>query len=117
MTTRELWIYFWKKKVAYTKPLDRYFIWVKPEDFLTVKNLFKPEYNIFHPKNSYRSSAFFRHIHAVDEGNLICIHHDHGNWTKFYPLIIIHFLIDVLPYFVFAWLRGIKLKDLTRPNL
>ncbi len=98
------------------KPLDRYFIWVKPADFEAVKNLFKKEYNFSHPTNSYRSRAYFKHIHAVDEGELVCIHQDFGNWTKFPPLIILHLLADVLPYIPYCLAKGIKTKDLSRPN-
>lgn len=116
MKEAELWNYFWERKVQVSKPLDRFFIWVKPEDFKTVKSSFRAEYNLFHPHNSYRSLSYFKHIHAVDEGELICIHTDYGNWTKFWPLILIHFFIDVLPYLIYFPLKGINVKDLTKPN-
>jgi hypothetical protein len=115
MTTSELWDYFWDKKVAISKPLDRYLIWVPTEDFLAIKNQFNAEYNLYHPNKSYRSLGIFRHIHAVDEGEFFCIHKDNGNWTRFAPMIIVHFFADVLLYMIICPLKGIKIADLTKP--
>jgi hypothetical protein len=36
MNQKELWNYFWERKVQVSKPLDRFFIWVQPEDFKVV---------------------------------------------------------------------------------
>lgn len=115
MDQSELWNYFWERKVLVSKPLDRVFIWVKKSDFETVKKYFKQEYNLFHPTSSFRSLEFFLHIHAVVEGDLVCIHHDIGNWNRFWPLIIIHFFSDVFFYLIWCWWKGIDVKSLTKP--
>ena len=117
MKETNLWKYFWDKKVIAVKPLDRHFLWVKTSDFEAVKDSFRKEYNLFHPANSYRTKSFFKHIHAINERELTCIHHDFGNWTKFPPLILVHFFADVLFYVVYCLWKGIKIKDLSKPDV
>ncbi len=116
MRLKELWNYFWQRKISSSKPLDRYFVWVKKEDFEKVKSFFRPEYNLFHSTGSYRTKQFFLHIHAIDEGNIVCIHHDFGNWTRFWPLIIVHFFSDVFFYLIYCWWKGVDVRNLTKPG-
>jgi hypothetical protein len=113
MKESELWNYFWTRRVVESKPLDRYFIWVFRKDFMDVQDQFKKEYNIFHPGKSYRSISYIKHLHAVDEGEYFCIHQDLGNIARFFPLGIIHFFFDVLPYLIFSYWKGIPNKSLT----
>jgi len=114
MKEEGLWQYFWSKKEIISKPFDRYFIWVTRNDFETARSLFTSEYNLFHPK-SYRSSGYIRHVHAIDEGDYFCIHKDVGNWKRFSPLLIIHFLVDVLPCMIFCFFKKIPIESLTVP--
>jgi hypothetical protein len=118
MNRKELWNWFWEHKISASKPLDRYFVWVKKSDFETVKKFFRTEpYNLFHSTGSYRTKEFFMHIHAIEEGGVVCIHHDFGNWTRFWPLIIVHFFSDVLFYLIYCYFKGVKVQNLTKPEI
>lgn len=113
MQEKELWNYFWSKRVTESKFLGRYLIWVYRKDFIAVRNLFKKEYNFIHPDKSYRSSAYIRHLHAVDEGEYFCIHQDTGNMSKFFPLGIVHLLLDVVPGYIYCYKNRVSAKSLT----
>ena len=113
MKENELWDNFWSRKVAKTKILGRYLIWVHKKEFNKFRKYFKKEYNFIHPGKSFRSSSYFKHIHAVEEGNYFCIHYDLGNIMKFFPLGILHLFFDVLPSCAFCYIKGIPVKSLT----
>jgi hypothetical protein len=113
MQEKDLWEYFWNKRAAESKMFSKDMIWVHRKDFEEVKNCFTKEYNLLHPEKSYRSSAYIKHVHAIDEGDYFCIHQDYGNLSKFFLLGIIHFLFDVIPGFVFCYLKGISARSLT----
>ena len=110
MKHKDLWGYFWKTKVAYIKPFDRYFIWVKKEDFEKVSNSFIKDFNPRHKDKSFRSNSYFFHIHAIDQDEYILLHKDFGNLDKFWPLAIIHILVDFLPYIIFTRIKGVSLR-------
>ena len=105
MDAKQLWNYFLTEKIAKTHPFDRDFLWVKKERFEKVKKFFKEECNSLHRGKSYRSNSFFKHIHAVDQGNCFFVHFDCGNHKKFLPLILVHYLADVIPFFAFCLLK------------
>ncbi len=111
----ELWNYFKSKSVANSHPFDRDSLWVLDTDFQTVKHNLQGEYNILHPGKSFRSNGFFRHIHAVCQGDYVFIHRDTGNMKRFLPLRILHFFLDVLPYILFALFKRKSLIDIFDP--
>jgi len=110
MNTQQIWKYFLSKKVAETFPFGRHFMWVKKEDFMKIRNMFQKEPNAFHKGSSYRAGLCLKHVHAVDQGNYLFIHLDYGNHKKFLPLVLIHFFVDVLPYFILCSLKRKKLN-------
>lgn len=112
MTEQQLWKFFWDKKIAFRRPFNKYMLYVRPQDFESVKNLFRQEYNLFHSGKNYRSQEYFRNIHAVDKGKYFCLHEDFGNWHKLFPLgAILHLFADVLPFELIHLLRGVKVED------
>jgi hypothetical protein len=117
MAEKELWKYFWDKKVCMSKPFDRDFIWLLKEDFQPVQNNFIKEFNVLHPGNSFRSKGYLAHIHVVVQGDYIFVHKDMGNVARFFPLGLIHFVFDVLPYFIFAGIKKVPMRSIfVRPE-
>lgn len=108
-TIQKLWEDIYLKKIAKTHPFDRDFIWLKKEDFEKFKIYFTEDYNPLHKGKSYRSNNYFKHLHAVEQGHFIFIHFDHGNYKKFFLLLLIHFFIDVIPYFIFCLVKRKKI--------
>lgn len=108
----ELWQYFNEKKVAYSRPFDRDFIWITKTDFEIVQDFFVAEFNILNKGASFRSRAFFLHIHALVQGEYIFIHKDIGNVARFLPLGVIHLFIDVIPYFVLAKIKRVTFHSI-----
>lgn len=115
MNEKELWHYFWNKKVLHSKPLDRDFLWIKKEDFQPIKSNFSKEYNILQTGDSFRSQGYLRHIHVIDQGEYMLAHRDIGNVARFLPLGLIHFFFDVAPYMAFALVKGVHLKSIFTP--
>jgi len=106
MSTEELWNYFRERKVSSEWRLDREFVWVPIEDFEQVKKHFLGEFNVFQKGISMRSHGLLRHIHAVDQGSHMFIHKDTGNVARFFPLGIVHLLLDVIPHETYARVKG-----------
>lgn len=113
MREKELWDYLWTKKAFHTKPLGRDFLWVHKSDFGSVERYFVSEFNIFHKSGeSMRSRGYFKHIHAVHQGDHVFIHQDTGNIARFFPLGIVHLFADVLPFLLFEWRSHIPKEHL-----
>ena len=112
MNELELWRYFEDKKSAVSRPFDRDFIWVPKKVFELVKEEFIEEVSIFHNGASFRSRAYFSHIHAVIQGEFVFIHMDTGNLARFLPLGLLHFVFDLLPYIAFAIFKRKPLKSI-----
>jgi len=112
MSEQELWSYFLDKKVASSHPFDRDFVWIRREDFEPIKTYFIKEINLMHHGQSFRSKAYFSHIHAVDQGEFIFVHPDTGNLVRFLPLGLLHLVVDVIPYFAFALMKRKSFKEL-----
>lgn len=108
MNTQQIWDYLYSNKVAISHPFDRDFIWVTKQKFQEIATYFMKEYNPMHKEKSYRSGAYFKHIHAVEKDQYIFVHFDHGNPRKFPPIVILHFFIDVMPYFIFCFLKRVR---------
>jgi hypothetical protein len=108
MKAKELWNYFQGKRVFYSRPFDRDFIWVAKEDFEAMESHFATEFNLFHMgQKSMRSRHYIAHVHAIHEGDYVFLHQDTGNLARFLPLAIVHFFLDVLPYLFYSKMKGI----------
>lgn len=106
MNEKELWKYFLEKKVSRVeRPFDRDFLWILRKDFEKVKRNFLGEINWVHKGKSLRSRSWFRHIHAVFQGEHVFVHKDFGNKARFLPLGILHLVVDVIPYFFFCLVK------------
>jgi hypothetical protein len=117
MTEKELWNYFLDKQVHLSKPLRRKLVWIKSEDFYMVKSYFIQDFNILHPDRSFRSYGYFWHIHCIEQGEYVQVHRDTGNLAQFFPLGIIHFFFDVVPYVLLAWFKRVSFLSLfTHPH-
>ena len=117
MSEKELWEYFWNKRVAHTKPFDRDFVWISKKDFEPVAPYFKKEFNILHAGKSLRSPAYIFHIHAIDQGEYVFAHRDIGNIARFFPLGLLHLIFDVIPYVIWTTVRGISMASvIERPQ-
>src|ERR1700749_3498344 len=112
MTKEELWQYCFDRKIAYANRVDTDFIWITNEDFQAIRPYFVKEFNIVHAGQSFRSKHYLSHIHAVEQGDCVFIHHDFGNLALFFPLGIFHFFHDVVPFNILAWTRRIPKKSL-----
>ena len=115
MNQEQIWQYALDKKIAFSHPFDRDFVWIKKNDFNKIKKHFRKEYNFLHPGKSFRTSAYLKHIHAVEQSEYVFIHFDFGNSTRFWPLVVFHFLADVLPYFLFCLIKRKPLNFYFQP--
>ena len=117
MNEKELWDYFWEKKVAHSKPFDRDFVWILKKDFDTVAKYFVKEFNILHPDVSFRSLGYIFHVHAIDQGEYVFAHQDIGNLARFFPLGLLHLIFDVIPYVIWTRVKGISMASvIERPR-
>ena len=106
MTENQIWKYTFDRKVDLTHPFDRDLIWIHKKDFKKIAKYFSSEFNLLHQKGkSYRTFSFLRHIHAVEKEDYMFMHFDFGNPSRFLPLALIHFFIDVLPFFAFCLVK------------
>jgi hypothetical protein len=105
MSEAELWDYLVEHHATLAKPFDRDFIWITKADFQPIKSHFSKEFNPFHEEESLRSSGYLSHIHILDQGDYIFAHKDMGNLRRFFPLGLLHFFLDVLPYTAFALIK------------
>jgi hypothetical protein len=118
MTNQQLWKYILEKKIALAHPFDRDFVWISKRDFEPIKKYFFKERNFIQKGNCYRTRAFFKHIHAVEQEEIIFFHFDFGNHTRFLPLALVHFFADVFPYFVFCLMKRRTMEEFfVPPNL
>ncbi|MBY0472922.1 hypothetical protein K2Q00_01380 [Patescibacteria group bacterium] len=117
MNEKQLWSYFLERQVSLSTPLNRKQVWVKREDFEVVKTYFMKDFNILHPNRSFRSHGYFLHIQCVDQGEYVLVHRDMANHARFFPLIVLHFFLDVLPYMVLAWRKRVSFYSIfTKPQ-
>lgn len=117
MNEKELWNYFLDRQVSLSKPLNRKQVWVKREDFESVKVYFMDDLNILHPGCSFRSRGYFLHLQCIEQGEYVLVHRDMANHARFFPLIVFHFLLDVLPYMLLAWWKRVSFYSIfTRPQ-
>lgn len=117
MTEKELWKYISKKKIARTKPFDKDFVWISKENFANIKQFFVQEKNFFHQGKSYRSKAWIRHIHIVDQGDYFFAHKDTGNPTAFFPLALLHLIFDLIPFMIFLTIKGITKESVIKCSI
>lgn len=111
MNTQQIWNHLYSKRITATHPFDREYVWVDKCDFQEVGRYFFEEYNQLGKMEngkSYRSGACFRHIHAIEREDCVFFHFDHGNPKKCPLLVIVHFIIDVAPYFAFCFFKRVK---------
>lgn len=102
MTQTELWQYCTLLADISRKPYDRTFLWISKSSFEKIKPQFSPSRNWFHPGGNYRSRHFWKHIHAIDQGNLVHLHVDTGNVSISPLYAFVHLMYDVIPYCWYA---------------
>jgi len=107
----DIWNYFKENSLTSKKPFDREFVWIDKHTFSKRKSLFKEDLNLLHSGRSYRSGGLLRHIHAVEQGDIIFVHCDFGNVSRSLILGVFHLFLDVIPYIIFSAVTGQKLKD------
>lgn len=112
MNEKDLWKYFCENKISHAKPFDRDLIWVTKESFLKVQHYFVTEFNIVHTGINFRSRGYLSHIHAVDQGDCVGVHKDFGNLARFFPLGLLHLFCDVIPYYIFARIKGVSIESI-----
>jgi len=97
MTDQEIWDKLYSYKNKSYRDFIKEFILISKNDFDSLK--ITPPYQRRH-KNyiSYRSGNWLKHLHFKQYDNIVECHFDHGNFYKAPPLIILHFIIDVVPY-------------------
>lgn len=81
---------------------------VRYDDFSEYREHFKKSTNILNTKENFRTNNYLKHIHAVRTGNYIEFHYDYGNPDKHFLLILVHGVIDVIPYFFHSFYTGRK---------
>lgn len=111
MNEKELWNYFLDRSVCTSHTLRHTLVWVKKDDFDSVKDSFTQEFNILHDGPSYRSRGYFLHIHCVVQDDHVLVHRDIANVARFLPLGIIHFFFDVLPYVILARVKRVSFQS------
>lgn len=115
MNEKELWNYFLDRKVYLSTPLDRKLVWVAQQDFQTVRDYFIKDFNILHPDRSFRSRGYLSHIHVIEQGEYVLVHHDIGNLARFLPLGILHLFFDVIPYVILAGIKRVSFYSFFTP--
>lgn len=78
----------------------RLFITVKKEDFEKYQDYFQRSTNWLNTKINYRSKHWFRHIHAIDKGEVVQFHVDNGNLSRNVLFALPHSVFDVIPFFL-----------------
>ena len=61
---------------------------------------------------NYRTKMPFKHIHAFKSKKYVEAHYDYGNPNLFFMLFIVHLVFDVIPYFVWHFIKGKKPYDI-----
>ena len=92
--------------------LDHFFgrklITVSYANFRIYEKYFVSSFNLFNTKENFRTVLGLKHIHAIKDGDLVEIHYDYGNTKKHIAFILIHFFVDVIPYFVWFFIKWKK---------
>jgi hypothetical protein len=105
MLDKDVWKYCVACNQKKSKIFYKDFIWIRKIDFEKIKANFTPESNFFHSGKSFRSENYFLHIHAVFQNDVVLLHRDFGNITKFFPLGILHLVADVIPFWFFCLIK------------
>ena len=98
MKQQELWNALASKRVHEFRGLGKKFVVVPTEHFKIYRDEFRPSPNVFTEKQTYRSTELVRHIHAVERGNVVVLHRDHGNVDRSLLLGLLHLVADAIPY-------------------
>jgi hypothetical protein len=70
-------------------------------DFKLFDAHFVSSYNLLNRQQNYRTKNLFRHIHAIQVGELVEFHYDYMNPDKGLSLVFLHTVTDVVPYFLY----------------
>lgn len=80
-------------------------------EFQKFNDYFYAKGNFFNTGVNYRTKERFKHIHAVQKGNLVFFHYDYGNVDQSLPMYVCHTFLDVIPYFISVVVRRHKIFD------
>jgi len=104
MTGQEIWDKLYPYKIKSYRDFIKEFIFVTKDDFdsLSITLPYQRHYKNY---ISYRSEHWFKHLHLKEYNNIVDCHFDHGNFYKIPSLIILHFILDIIPYLLFKATR------------
>ncbi len=108
MKTDELWAVLTKHEVSRSSFFGRPLLIIHEKDFEQFKDYFLPQFALLNSYENYRSSGWWRHIHAIKRSDGVQIHVDHGNPNSHVFLNIPHGFLDVIPYFLWCLLTWQK---------
>lgn len=102
MTTTALWDEITTNPLQTSRVFGQQQIVISRERFEEFHEYFKPQFALFSPYENYRSSDWYRHIHAIKHNDTVQLHIDHYNPTVSFWLNIPHGFADVLPYLLWC---------------
>ena len=102
--TKEIFNKLKEKRLFSERIFGKDFVVINYNDFEPYKKYFSEPVEIGTATN-FRSKGYFKHIHAIQRENKVQIHLDNANEYLFKPLFVIHFFLDVIPYFLWHLLK------------
>lgn len=104
----QIYEFFKKRAIKINHFFGRELILISINDFKKQKRWFEQSSGSFHKKKDLRTRKSLKHIHAVKNTKYVEVHYDYGNTNKNPLTFIIHFIIDVIPYFFYHLIKGKK---------
>ena len=101
MNTKNIYSELREKSIRSSQFFGRKLYIVSASDFEAYRPYFVETVNLLNDKKNYRTKDKFKHIHAVQTGSLIEFHYDFGNLYVSPLMIIPHFFLDAIPYFLY----------------
>ena len=112
MKNAELWKSLTSERIDTFHGFRKEFVVIPKETFVAHQEHFRKSRNMFTSHRSFRSKQLVRHVHAIDRGNVVVVHRDHGNLDRFKLLGILHLVGDVVPYALWSAVRRTQKKKL-----
>jgi hypothetical protein len=100
MTDSQIYSALQSRALRHSSFFGRRLYIVKRSDFEAYGDFFSENKNLLNAKRNFRTNRRFKHIHAIQTGDLVEFHWDYGNLYASRAMAVPHFLFDVIPYFV-----------------
>jgi hypothetical protein len=102
MSVDMLWGELVRTEITRSSFFRRPLVTISKSEFLQYREVFCPHRSVLNSLVNYRSVHWWRHIHAIDYGDVVSFHIDHGNPSVSVWLLVPHLIFDVIPYFSYC---------------